>query len=94
MVATGIRITIIRMSKLTIIPGIIVITGTIGIGKIGDMTRGHRGTSIRSAGGSGLSRTMNRIPDMTKSKRITRRAAMMEGTRETGTEIGSDELAR
>lgn len=94
MVAIGTPITTIRMSKLTIIRGIIDITGTIGIEKIGEMTSGHRGTSIRSAGGSDLSRTMNRIPDMTKSKRITRRAAMTEGTTEIGTETGSDELGR
>jgi hypothetical protein len=36
---------------------------------------------------------MNRIPDMNKSKRLTRRAAMMEGTK-IETEMGSDELGR
>jgi hypothetical protein len=30
---------------------------------------------------------MNRIPDMNKSKRITRQAAMTEGTTEIETEI-------
>jgi len=54
---------------------------------------GHRGNSISSAGGSELSRTMNRITDMNKSKRLTRRAIMTEGTK-IGTEIGSDELER
>ena len=84
------------MWKLTIIRATIIITGTIGIAEIGDMTRGRRGISIRSEGGSDLSRTINRIPDMTKSKRITRRAAMTEGTTEIGTEteISSDELGR
>ena len=57
---------------------------------------GHRGNSISSAGGSELSRTMNRITDMNKSKRLTRRAAMTEGIEieiETETDI-SDEVVR
>jgi hypothetical protein len=94
----GKLITTTRTSKLTIIRGFKGITGSIGIGENGDMKSGHRGNSIRSAGGSDLSRTMNRIPDMNKSKRLTRRAAMTEGTTEIGTkigtEVGSDELER